>query len=180
MKKLEISLFKNIPKKRIILDGIGIIIWSALNLVYLKILSTLIDNYANKNPAIPIIFGYFMFLILWEIVEYICDTNKEVTYTIIENNVRRQAIEETNKLKPEVIKKYNTGYINGLVDRYVMHKLNLYNFLIIYAPLSTVYIIYAIIQMWSYHFLYGFSLLVLILLSFIIKIFTLKNILSNV
>lgn len=168
-------LFKNIPKKLIAKTSIITMFWSILNVLYIKILTTLIQEFSDTNPSIAIVIGYFGFLILWEILEYLGNMNNAITYAHIESNIRSKAIEETNNLKPEVIKKYNTGYINGVVGKYVNHKITLYDCLVLYAPISAIYVGYAIYSMWQYHFLYGVALLVLIVCSFIIK-FTLTSI----
>ena len=120
-------LFKNIPKKLIARISAITLTWSILNVLFLKILSTLIKEYSDSNPSIAIIAGYFGFLILWEVLEYIGDVTQEIVYAHIGNNIRSQAIEETNNLKPEVIKRYNTGYINGVVGKYIYNKIVLYD-----------------------------------------------------
>lgn len=166
-------LFRNIPKKQIIIDFIGTIIWSILNIQCIKILSSLISNFSDKNPALVVVIGYLGFILLWEIIEYISDVNIEKTHTYIENNVAKEALLETSKLKPEIIKKYNTGYITGVVSRYIGHKSVLYNCIVAYAPLSAIYVGYAIYKMWTFNIAYGLSLLILIIVTFIIKfIFT--------
>lgn len=163
-------VFKNIPRKQILIDAICMILWSIINVVYIRILSKLISNFSDTNPAITVVIGYFIFLIIWEAIEYIGDRNQELSYSYIENNVRSQVIDETYKLKPEVIKKFNTGYINGVVSKYIQHKTILYNCIILYAPLSAIYVGYSIYMMWSFHFSYGIALAILIALSFVIKL----------
>ena len=168
-------LFKNIPKKLIARISAITLTWSVLNVLFLKILSTLIKEYSDSNPSIAIIAGYFGFLILWEVLEYVGDVTQEIVYAHIGNNIRSQAIEETNNLKPEVVKRYNTGYINGVVGKYIYHKIVLYDCLILYLPISTIYVGYAIVSMWRYHYAFGLALLGLIVGSFILK-FTLTSV----
>ena len=162
-------LFKNIPKKLIAIISTITLAWSVLNVLFIKILSNLIKEYSESNPTISIIVGYFGFLILWEVLEYIGDITQEIVYAHIGNNIRSQVIEETNNLKPEVIKKYNTGYINGVVGKYINYKIILYDCLILYLPISTIYVGYAIVSMWKYHYAFGLALLGLIAGSFILK-----------
>lgn len=162
-------LFSNIPKKLMIRVGVITFIWSIMNIGFVKILSILIKEYSDSNPSIAIIVGYFGFLVLWEVLEYTCKMTQSVIYSYIENNIRAKVIEETNNLKPEVIKQYNTGYINGVVGKYINHKIVLYDCLMLYAPISIIYVGYFVYSMWQYHFAYGLALIGLVLGSFVLK-----------
>lgn len=165
-----IKLFKNIPKKQIVIDILCMIIWSILSVLYMQLLSHLISNFSESNPALIIVLGYFIFVIFWEVIEYLADRNQELTRVHIENNIRVIALNKTYNLKPEVIKKYNTGYINGVINRYIYHKIDLYYYIILFMPSSIIYVIYAIVTMWSFNFIYGIVLLVLIVLSLVAKL----------
>lgn len=161
-------LFKNIPKRCIIRDFIFTILWSTFNLAYIRRLSLLVQQYAEENPVITVAITYFLFLLLWEITEFVADVYQESTCSWLEGNTRLWALNEIYDLKPSVIKKYNTGYINGVVNKYIRQNTDAYGHIILFAPLSLMYVIYCIIMMWRFHYIYGLSLLGLIICAILL------------
>ena len=95
-------LFKNIPKRLIARISVITLTWSVLNVLFLKILSNLIKEYSDSNPSIAIIAGYFGFLILWEVLEYIGDVTQETVYAHIGNNIKMKILFNKSNKKNNV------------------------------------------------------------------------------
>ena len=165
----KMTVFSNVSKLQILRDFTLCVFWSVFNVVYLTILSKLINNFAESNPILTIIISYFSFLLIWEVIEYVSDVYQSVSCTKIEAAVKSKVLENTYKLKPEVIKKYNTGYINGVTSKYIENKIDTYNQFILFAPLSIIYMIYCIIMVSTHNIIYGLILLCLSIIATIIK-----------
>lgn len=162
-------LFKNIPKKCIIRDFVLTIVWSVINVAYVRLLSLMTTQYASENPAWYVILAYFSFILMWEITEYFADIYQEISVSYIESNVRLWTLKEIYELKPSVIKQYNTGYINGVINKYINTNINAYCNVILFAPLALIYIGYCIIQLSRYNVIYGLTLFVTFVVSVILK-----------
>jgi ABC-type transport system involved in cytochrome bd biosynthesis fused ATPase/permease subunit len=162
-------LFKNIPKRCVIRDFILTILWSLFNLAYIRLLSLLVENYVEEQPVLTVVIAYFAFLFIWEIIEFLADVMQEVTNTYIEGTTRIWALNEIYELKPSVIKQYNTGYINGVVSKYIRQNSEAYGRTILFAPLSLMYVIYCVVMMWNFHVIYGVSLLGLLICGFLLR-----------
>ena len=132
-------------------------------------LSLLVEQYSTENPVLTVAITYFLFLIFWEIIEFVADVYQEVTCSWLEGRTRIWALNEIYELKPSVIKKYNTGYINGVVNKFIRQNTDAYSRTILFAPLSLIYVIYCIVMMWKFHFIYGFSLLGLLVFGFLLR-----------
>lgn len=162
-------LFKNIPKRCVIRDFILTILWSLFNLAYIRLLSLLVENYVEEQPVLTVAIAYFAFLFIWEIIEFFADVMQEITNTYIEGTTRIWALNEIYELKPSVIKQYNTGYINGVVSKYIRQNSEAYGRIILFAPLSLMYVIYCVVMMWNFHVIYGASLLGLLICGFLLR-----------
>ena len=167
--KLKMSVLSNIPKHQIAIDFSLCVAWSIFNVAYIRILSKLIDEFSDKNPILGIIIGYFSFLIIWEIIEYFSDVYQSIACSRIESNVKLKILENTYNLKPEIIKKYNTGYINGVTGKYIGYKIDVYRQFILFVPLSLIYVIYCIYMMSTFNIIYGVALTLLITIALVIK-----------
>lgn len=162
-------LFKNIPKQCAIRDFIFTIVWSIFNISYIRMLSLLVEQYSTEHPVLTVVITYLLFLVFWEIIEFIADVYQENTCSWLEGNTRIWALNEIYELKPSVIKQYNTGYINGVVSKYIRQNTEAYSRTILFAPLSLIYVIYCVVMMWSFHFIYGVSLLGLLICGFLLR-----------
>jgi ATP-binding cassette subfamily C protein len=117
-----------------------------------------------------IIIAYFGLIFLWIISEFFADLFQEISFSTIENNTRLYFIGEIYKLKPKIIKEYNTGYINGLTQQHIRRKCDIYAKIVLFAPLSFIYVIYAIYQICMYHLVYGITLLIILTIAIIYKV----------
>ena len=164
------KIFQNIPRKNIFRDFSFSIIWSLFNVTYIRILSLLAVEYSNNSIPITIVILYFGLILLWVISEFFADLFQEISYSTIENNTRIYFIGKIYKLKPKVIKEYNTGYINGLTQQHIRRKCDIYSKLVLFTPLSFVYVVYAIYQISMYHIIYGIVLTIILLIAIIYKV----------
>ena len=165
------DIYSNIPKRNIIIDFTSAILWSLFQVVYVRILSLLVTYFGEKNIPLTIVIFYFGIIFLWEVIEYISDVWQESTSSLIESNTRVFYLNKLYSIKPTVIKEFNTGYINGVVNKYIRHKSDIYHEVTLFVPLALVYIVYAIYTMSSFHIVFGVALFLIIVVSLLFMIF---------
>ena len=82
------NIYSNIPKKNIIIDFSFAILWSILQVIYIRILSLLVSYFGERSIPISAVLSYFGIILLWEVVEYISDVWQESSASLIESNTR--------------------------------------------------------------------------------------------
>ena len=165
------AIFEYIPKKRVIADFIFAIVFTLFECYFVTILADMTGTtISNNNGFIKLIFFYFIYLILWELSEYLGDINTCMSSTDIENNIGYYYFEKLYHIEPSILKKNNTGYISGLTHKLVGYKNDIYRQLIIFVPITIGYIIYFAYQLLKYHYAFSLLLIILCILSTSIKI----------
>lgn len=153
------KVFKGIPKKRIFLDGLFTIIWSLFNASFSKMLADTVAGLTDMSTVSKTALFFLVYIILWELIEFVSDIFSTCTGAVIEANVNKYYFNEMYKIRPSVLKESNTGYISGVLHKLVLRQEQCYRDLVIHVPLCIVYIIYFTVQMWTYHWSLGLLLL---------------------
>ena len=165
------KVFEGIPKRRIVVDFLCVCVWSIFNCYFVTLLAQLAGSVLKGDGSIVrLIVFFFVYLLIWEIIEFLSDVHSEMTTTTIENNIQAIYFNKIYHIKPAVLKSNNTGYISGLLTRLVHLQTSAYSHIVLFAPLAVVYIIYFIWQFGSYHFIFGFALFVLIAVATLIRV----------
>lgn len=164
------DFFRGIPKKNIAADVTFTLIWSIFNVAYVRLLSLTVAKFSKENIPLSIVIFYFGFIILWEVIEYAADVWIHSTLSIIEGNERCYFLRSLYKIKPQVIKENNTGYINGVVSRYISRKSRAYNDIVVNGPLAIIYVVYSIWQLSVYHWAFGLALIIVLAFAIVFKI----------
>ena len=165
------AIFEYIPKKRIVADFIFAIVFTIFECYFVTILAEMTGSAISNNDGfIKLIFFYFIYLISWELSEYLGDINTCMSSTDIENNIGYYYFEKLYHIEPSILKKNNTGYISGLTHKLVGYKNDIYRQLIIFVPITMGYIIYFAYQLLKYHYTFSLLLIILCILSTSIKI----------
>lgn len=158
-----LKVFDGIPKKRIVLDFMFVCVWSLLNCYFIELLASLTESVLNGADKIPqLILFYVLFLLGWELWEFVSDVHSEFTANVIENNVQWKYFNRIYYIKPSVLKNNNTGYISGLLTKLVHQQSGAYSQIVMFMPLAIVYVIYFIYQLGTFHFTFGLALFLLI------------------
>lgn len=164
------DLFKGVQKKWLITDIIFISLWSLFNVVFVELLSRITSDYIAGNSSImSLVIGFFSYIIIWEISEWIGDFATWMGSTDIENYVDIVYLKKLVNIKPEILKKYNSGYISGLTSKFIAKKEATYKGITCGGAIAVFYCVYVIIRMSSINILLGISTLCLLLVIFIIK-----------
>lgn len=156
------TLVKNIPSVYIVKRLILAIIFSIFNINYINILANLTETVLNgdSKEIIHLAILYIIYLGIWESIEYLTDNVIIAGETKIENALGKYLLHKIYNLKPSIIKKYNTGYINGVISNYVNQKLTALTWVFIILPVSSIYIIYCVYKMSTFNIKYGLALLI--------------------
>ena len=167
IKALTSNISKTFVVKRLLLA----ILFSLFNIYYVNILSNLAETVlsGDTNKIIKLAIFYIVYLSIWELAEFYADTLIISGETIIENNIGGYLLYKIYNLKPTVIKKYNTGYINGIVSNYVNQKLTTINWIFIMLPVSLIYMTYCICKMSQFHIIYGLALLLVVITGIVFR-----------
>ena len=168
--KLIKRLLESIPKRYVISLSVFTLLFSLFNIYYIDILSKLTSTIAsNSNNILKLVIFYVGYLIIWEIIEFIADVSTDFCMVSSENNLGIDLLNKIYKLKPSVIQKFNTGYINGIASQYTNQKMNAFVQVVLMAPVSIIYVVYCFVKMSQFHIIYGLALLAILTISIIFR-----------
>lgn len=164
------NALQNIPKKYIIRDLLLASLWSFMNAQFSNSLAIKFAELIDGGPIIDAIIYFAVFITLWELVEFICDVLSEVTSAVIECNVNKAYFNRLYRVKPSVLKAYNTGYISGLLNKLVVRQENAYSHLIMHIPISTIYSAYFAVVMWQKHWILSVLLVMIVIVGNVLRL----------
>lgn len=159
------KIFNGIPKKRVIIDILFSCIWSFFNANLSKILAELVADIASLNDIMKVTIFFIIYIIIWEILEFIGGIYLSYTSGIIEANINKYYFNKLYKIKPSILKENNTGYISGVLHKLVVRQESAYRCLVMNVPICIVYIIFFSYQMWKYHWSFGLSLTLIVIIG---------------
>lgn len=148
------DLFNGIPRKRLIRDFIFGISFSLINCGWTTLVTTIV-NRKFDDSILKFILLLFVYVVIWQTNEFIGDLHAEVTTCIIENEVSRYYVWELYKIKPDILKKKNTGYISGVMQKLAVQQTAAYTQIVQDIPINIVYIMYFGIVLSKYSIVYG-------------------------
>ena len=140
-------LFIGVPIKRVMIDLLLAIIWSAMNAIFADTVGGLIAH--SSNDIINLAIRLLVFVVTWEIVEVAADVYGIQTNAIIEANVSKHYFNKLYHIKPQILKDNNTGYISSVLHKLYQTQGSLYRELILYFPINVVYIGYFSYKMYK-------------------------------
>ena len=135
------------------------------------------DDYISGLPD-AIIGGYLShfllyyvgLLVAWIIAEFVLDICEYLLCEEYECSGREIYFRIMNETKPETLRKYNTGYIAGLVDKFTFTRENL-ALALISLPLDVVYTAYMLTRLGSYDIVYAGVGILIFVLSNTLRVF---------
>lgn len=163
------KVFNGIPRKRIIRDALLACIWSLMNAMFSNSLATKFASIIGGEPIIDAIIYFTVFIVMWELLEVVCDVYNQLTCSVIECNVNKLYFNKLYNIKPSVLKSYNTGYISGLLNKLVVRQEQAYNHMVLNMPISIVYVLYFAVVMWQKHWILGLLMIVTVLIGNVLR-----------
>lgn len=149
-------LFHKLRKPLLAGDMITMVCWTLCNVYNDRLLGSFASDIANGISIIPKLKIYLGLVILWVACEYIADVCIDSNAEDVEVTTRKHYIERMYKCKPEILRKYNTGYISGMVDKLAFARSNVIHLLLEEMPLSAIYLIaICFIMGTAYHWIYA-------------------------
>ena len=136
------KVFKGIPRWRIITDIVMSCIWSLMNSVFSVLLAEVIATMTGSDKVVSTAIFFICYILVWEVQEFIADIISSMSGAVIEANVNLLYFKELYKIKPDVLKRNNTGYISGVLNKVVARQETSYRQLVLNVPICLVYILY--------------------------------------
>lgn len=165
------GVYSGIPKKYVILDFIGVLIWTLFQVGFIELLSNLTSEEiitSGRLPAVALL--YALYIILWECIEFGSDYVHQIALGYLRCTERIRSFNLTYKTKSSILKKNNTGYISGLVNQLVNDRKSVYSELTISLFLACVYVTYFIIRMSFFHIAFSISMLCVLILGVSVRV----------
>ena len=116
------KIFLGIPAKHLIKSAIFIITWGIMNGYFTIALSKTTAANIEKNEFFKAAVFFVGYIILWEIVEYICDFWFQVAYIHMQNGSYRYYFRKLYFTRPEELIKGNSGYAAGILSQLIERK----------------------------------------------------------
>lgn len=168
------TLFGGIPKKRVMLDLCFSSVWALCECILMTFLSDLAGMMGNNDTALVAGVVFLIGIAAWELLEFIADIHSQLTIEYINANSYLNSLQELYTIRPDIIRKNNSGYISGLIGKYASNRGALYSDLVLFVPTSAVFVFYFTINLISYHWLYSIEFFFICTLCVAFKGFTRK------
>ena len=162
------SIFNGVPAKKTVFLLFITTVFSLLHCLWSWFVSYLVGK-TFDDQLIRLLVLMVALIVTWEITEYIGDVFSNVISETIENEVSQFYLNKLFILKPSVLKKSNTGYISGVVQKLISHQQTVYDQVVIDLPITVVYVIYFSVAIGKYHFMFGLFLVAVFIMSTVIR-----------
>ena len=152
------NLFRGIPKKILAQSIFGCIIYSVFSSTFSVLITKLVAA-KLEDTFLAYLLGIFLFILLWNVFEFIGDLNEVKLEKNIECNVFRYYIDKLYDIRPNILKDNNTGYISGLIQKLISHQLSTYGSFIHGLFLDVTYILYCSFVLARKNIIFGILLI---------------------
>ena len=174
MKKFK-RLFEDVPLWLNIFNIIFITIWTLADAYIVTALSKLTASVmAGEAELIKTIIFFVLFIVGWELTEFVGDTASHISATHIENNAFSSHFEKLYTTNPEALKKANTGYIAGVLHKMIHKKEKAYQSVTQFLMMAAVYITYLVLYAARFSIWFSVAISIITLLSILIRIAAVK------
>lgn len=147
------AIFNGIPTIKTVRLLMFTTVFSILHCTWSWLVSWFVGK-TFEDSLMQIVLIIIVFITTWELTEYVGDTWTELAMEEIENEVSQYYLNKLYTLKPSVLKKSNTGYISGVVQKLVTHQENAYKEIVISLPITIIYMIYFGVITYQYHYMF--------------------------
>ena len=171
-------VFYGISKKRVLAECILVMVFSLFNSIFTTYMSRTLGLRTQPELKSAII-GLIMFLLLWLAEEFILDMITSSNKVLLENALLKNYFNKIYDIKPEVLKKNNTGYISGLLRKCTTDQQDAFNRFVDVA-LSLVYIIYFAIAFIQFQAWVGVVVIILGLSNSFIRVWIRRRFMEEV
>lgn len=112
----------------------------------------------------------FCCLIFFSVSEFFLDVKSGLCDTEIENNLNQYYLRKLYDIKPEVIKKNNTGYIAGLVQKLVSKQCEVIDHSIANLPMNITFMLYYTVYICRYSISVALAIPTMYLITTVVRI----------
>ena len=156
------KVFTGIPKYLSVFNVVSTIAFSLLNALFTKYITSIV-NRTFDNSILQVVVFITIFIIGWNLVEFLGDMFMRVSHIYVENEVFKQYINKLYYIKPSILKSYNTGYITGIVQKLVSRQYDTYKCIFEGAILDLSYVIYCAVLLLPISGIYSILLISLLI-----------------
>lgn len=141
-------MFRGLSKKLVF----GCLLFSILlglgNSLLSQVSMEVIDNW-DLSGFNDFFIRVLVLVFVYELFEVLVDMYEHLVRIDIENQDYRQYFNRLYYMKPEVLKKANTGYISGLINKLGVNHEYLIEKMMVDVPAETMFIIYYVFKLWN-------------------------------
>lgn len=160
-------LYEGITRHRIFLTLMGFLIYGLMQSINDSFLSKLPTAFLEGNIS-EMLLKYLLILVIWVSSEVLIDVTQPLLTEEYECGTRQLYFRVMNDTRPEILKKHNTGYISGLVDKFANHRTEMGHRLL-ELPMYVMYLAFLTVMLAQYHILYALLLLGILVVSTVIR-----------
>ncbi len=158
------KIILGVPKKLIIFNACFTLFWGIMNAYLSTALAKVTAAGIKRHEFLIEVFYFIGFILIWEVVEFICDYTNSMTDAGIRNGNYEYYYRKLYFTRPEALQQSNTGYIAGILTQLIERKsVMMFDFML--SGVSAIYIIYAIIYIGSYSIWFSVIMSVLVALG---------------
>ena len=135
------NLFLGVNKSRVLCDFILSVVLSILNCAFTHVMSLTVDYFVSD------VFIQFIIIVLGVQLVFAISTllqswHETMTGCIIENGIYKYYMNKLYNVKSSVLKKSNTGYLAGLLNKMSVRQSHAYQYVVCAMPVDLAYITY--------------------------------------
>lgn len=135
------NLFVGVRPRRIVLDFLLSVMISVLNCGFTHIMSRTVEEFAQES-FLSFIASVFILLCTFAIFLFAQTYYQTITECVIENEICTYYMNQLYSVKPSVLKKSNTGYLSGVLNKTAVRQAEAYVCVVCAVPVDVAYILY--------------------------------------
>lgn len=169
------KLLLGIPKKLLIANAVITLAWGLMNSYMTVALSKVTAAKIEKKEFLTAACFFIGFILIWELLEFVCDTFDGTTNAYIRNASYDYYYKKLYFTKPEALQRGNTGYIAGILTQLIEKKCTLM-FSLLLSSISIIYVGYLIIYIAKYSLWFSAIVMIITALGITIRLICSKMI----
>lgn len=146
------------------------ILWGVFNAYYSAIGADIAFKTFDTLPAVAI--SITIFVLSWSVLEVVLDISQMFMEYTLENEFQKYYMNELYKIKPNVLKANNTGYISTLMTKCMAAQLSLFDGGVVDVLTAIGFIAYYMKLLWRYHWILSAEIILIVLIASLFRLFT--------
>lgn len=163
------NIFIGVPRSRIIKDFILAVAISLLNCGFTQIMSMTV-SYFVKDTFMMFIVSVLVLHAVFSLFLFLQVVHQEVTECAIENGVYTYYMNKLYDVKSSILKKSNTGYMSGLLNKLVVRQVDAYIHVVCSVPIDIAYITYIAVVLYKFNWIMSIAAITVCVSSAVLRV----------